>query len=161
MNARAEAIINELEMDAHPEGGFYKEVHRSSVRVLSQAVGGDRSAVTDIYFLLPQGVVSRFHRVFHEEIWHFYEGSPLLIHTIGAIDSHYGRFKLGASDGCLSYKKIILASEWQAAEAPEGYALVGCTVAPGFEFEDFQMLRDMDYDRDRILTRHPDLTPLI
>lgn len=84
MNNRALTIIDALELSPHPEGGYFKEIYRSETTVLSPHAGEMRSALTDIYFLLISGQVSRFHRVLHDEIWHFYEGAPLMLVEIEA-----------------------------------------------------------------------------
>ena len=77
MNKRAEELINILELSPHPEGGYYKEVYRSKSELSSPKNNKVRNAVTDIYFLLVSGQISRFHKVIHDEIWNFYEGAPL------------------------------------------------------------------------------------
>lgn len=133
MNERALALVESLGLAPHPEGGFYRETHRSTARVA--AYGGERSAVTSIYFLLPAGTRSRSHRVKGDEIWMHHGGDDLLL-RIG--DSEV---RLGTGPGA-ELQAVVPGGEWQAAEpaaGPAGFVLVGCVVAPGFEFEDFEM----------------------
>ena len=133
------ARIEELELAPHPEGGFYRETHRSP-RVLPALPDypGDRVACTSILFLLPTGVVSRWHRVRSEELWLLHEGDPLRLSLRADPDD-------GATSVLLSRaapQAVVPAGMWQQAEvAPgtAGYSLVGCVVAPGFDFEDFEM----------------------
>lgn len=140
MQKAVHARIEELKLIPHPEGGFYRETHRSEL-VLPPLPGyaGPRRACTSILFLLPAGVVSRWHRVASEELWLFHEGDPLTLAirhdmTDDDIATHLlSRHHLQA---------CVPSNAWQQAEAcagPHGYALVGCVVAPGFEFEDFEM----------------------
>jgi predicted cupin superfamily sugar epimerase len=134
----AEELISLLDLEPHPEGGYYRETYRSSTSVASPSHGESRNAVTDIYFLLTNGQVSRFHRVCHDEIWHFYSGSPLrlLVWDGAAVKETI----IGEPAG--PFKHVVVGGEWQAAESLGEYSLVGCTVAPGFDFADFQFLTD-------------------
>lgn len=135
----AEAIIDRLGLQAHPEGGYFKEVYRSEIKVHSSQADSERSAVTDIYFLLKEGEVSRFHKVLHDEIWHFYSGAPLKL-----LDADLNELRevfLGGAD-TFNFKHTIKAGRWQAAETTGRYSLLGCTVAPGFDFSDFSFLND-------------------
>ncbi len=129
-------LIDKYKLIPHPEGGFYREVYRSKQRVHSPVVDQKRDAVTHIYFLLIQGQVSRFHKVLHDEIWNFYDGAPLrLVITNG---ERVEENLIGAS--CDSYIGIVPGGRFQAAESTGEYSLVGCTVAPGFDFADFSFL---------------------
>jgi uncharacterized protein len=133
---RAQELIQKLELEPHPEGGYFKEVYRSDLKVESSAVGATRAAVTEIYFLLCRGQLSRFHRVEHDEFWHVFEGASLRL-----IDSDLNESQeilLGAEQ--LHYQHCIRGGRWQAAETTGDYTLVGCTVAPGFDFSDFRFL---------------------
>jgi predicted cupin superfamily sugar epimerase len=123
----------------HPEGGFYRETWRSPV-ALGGLPRGPRPASTAIYFLLPAGTFSAFHRVASDEAWHHYDGDPLDLHTIDDGGTH-AVVRLGrdfARDERPQH--VVPAGTWQAA-VPRGerYTLVGCTVAPGFDFADFEM----------------------
>ena len=137
--------IEKLDLKRHPEGGYFKETYRSneviSKEALPQRFGGDRVFSTCIYFLLYKTNFSSFHAIRQDEIWHFYEGSALTIHIIDQ-KGDYCRLKLGRNfeNGEL-FQAIVRAGSWFAAAVNniEAYSLVGCTVAPGFEFADLQM----------------------
>lgn len=126
---KAEELIAQLGLQPHPEGGWYRQVYKSAERVTRQADGADRSALTTIYFLLVEGTSSAWHRVDSDEVWHFYEGDPLELST------KTESVVLDASNRV----HVIPAREWQSARPLGKYTLVGCTVGPGFEFEDFEM----------------------
>ena len=143
---KAEAIIRQLNLKPHPEGGFYAETYRSAGIILPgeavPAISGKRNFSTAIYFLLTQGSFSAFHRIRQDEIWHFYKGSPLTIHVITA-GGEYLMHRLGNRLEKAERPQVVVAGgDWFAAvlshEKGE-YALVGCTVAPGFDFSDFEM----------------------
>jgi len=129
VNARAQQLIDTLQLQPHPEGGWYRQVYKSADRVTRQSDGADRTALTTIYFLLVEGTSSAWHRVDSDEVWHFYEGDPLelLLKTSSVVIDANNRVH------------VIPAREWQAARPLGAYTLVGCTVGPGFEFEDFEM----------------------
>jgi len=130
----AAGVIERLGLAPHPEGGFYRETFRAR-----RYVGG-RAASTAIYFLLPSGAFSAFHRVSSDEVWHHYEGDALELHTIDASGVHEV-VRLGRGlDAGERPQHVVPAGVWQAA-APLGarFALCGCTVAPGFDFADFEM----------------------
>jgi len=156
----AHQIIKELDLRPHPEGGYYKETYRSDAQVYSQQVHQDRNAITCIYFLLMQGQKSRFHRVKHDEIWHFYLGSPLRLIDIDRHNYHANESILGDYQHTLCAQQIIPANHWQAAESLGKYSLVGCSVAPGFDFSDFAFL-DAHLDRKRIEKQYPQLNGFI
>jgi len=151
MHARVKEIITLLGLEAHPEGGWFKETFKSQLDINSPAVSAKRSAVTDIYFLLEEDQVSRFHRVMHDEIWHFYEGRPIqLIH----FDPKSGQLKkvvIGPVGKDTVQKYVIPAGHWQAAQSTGVYSLAGCTVAPGFDFADFSFLDDFPEIKNDIL----------
>jgi len=135
--------INSLGLLPHPEGGFYKETYRSNEEITNNALpdrfSGNRSFATAIYFLLEEGNFSAFHKIKSDEIWHFYDGSPVLIHTIDN-DGTLITYKLGNSpiDGVFP-QITIPANTWFASESTGNFSLVGCTVSPGFDFNDFEM----------------------
>ena len=135
----------QLKLESHVEGGSFRETYRSEwvldLATLPAGMNGSRNASTCIYFLLEEGQFSAFHRIAADEIWHFYDGHTLTIYEIapgGKLLAH----KLGrdVSNG-ESLQVIIPAGNWFAArvEAPGEYALAGCTVAPGFDFADFEL----------------------
>jgi uncharacterized protein len=134
-------LIATLGLVAHPEGGYYSEVYRSPARVKPEDGREHRSALTTIYFLLPQGQVSRWHRVQSDEAWHFYEGAPLELWVTKDL-RRIERHRLGPVEEGQQPAVVVPAGCWQAARPTTGYTLVGCTVGPGFDFEDFAMARD-------------------
>ncbi len=129
----ADQIIAKLELLPHPEGGHYRETFRDIVE------GSGRSASTAILYLLKQGEVSHWHRIDAVEIWHWYAGAPLeLMLSADGRESH--TFTLGNQLASGHKPQVIVPRTWwQSARALGEYALVGCTVAPGFEFNGFEM----------------------
>jgi predicted cupin superfamily sugar epimerase len=140
MHPRAAELIATLELKPHPEGGFYREIFRSALRVQPADDRNERTALTTIYFLLPGGVVSRWHQVSSDEVWHLYEGGPLELLEMDADLQNVERHILGAVAPDRRPVRTVGANRWQAARSLGDYALVGCTVGPGFEFADFRML---------------------
>jgi len=141
------ALVEELGLAAHPEGGFYRELFRSERHVAT--VGGGRSALTVIYFLLTADSFSAWHRLRSDETWHFAAGTALTIETLDERSGHE-RILLGP-DG--PWVAVIPAGTAFAAhlDAAEGFALVSCCVAPGFDFADFQLL-----DGESLAARFPE-----
>lgn len=138
MEGKIKDIIDKLDLSPHPEGGFYKEVYRSAEDV-KRADGESRNAGTAIYFLLPAQICTNWHRVASDELWHFYEGDRLVLEIIDA-EGNFSQLPLGnklAAD--CSYQQLVAQNCWQRAYSTGIYTLVGCTVSPGFEFEDFEM----------------------
>jgi predicted cupin superfamily sugar epimerase len=138
MNAEAQAIVEQLGLKPHPEGGFFRETFRAP-RTVSTA-HGERAASTAIYFLLPAGSFSALHRVRSDEVWHHYAGDPLDLYVL---DEETGprAVRLGSSLAAGERPQYVVhAGVWQAAvPAGERFTLCGCTVAPGFDFADFEM----------------------
>jgi len=127
----ADDVVRRLGLRPHPEGGYYRETYRSSL-TLELADGRRRAASTAIHYLLPSGTRSAWHRVASDEVWHHYDGGALRLHLLGV-----GTRRLSRGDP----QAVVPAGVWQAAE-PEGEAvLCGCTVAPGFDFADFELGR--------------------
>jgi len=128
------------DMKPHPEGGFYKEIYRSKLD-LNVPWAEKRAASTGIVYLLENENTSAFHRIKSDELWHFYDGnSSLLIHCI-APDGRYKLCELGYDSDALPCQ-VVPAGTWFAAELSEkddAYVLSGCTVSPGFSFDDFEM----------------------
>lgn len=133
MNARER--IAELALLPHPEGGWYREIYRSRDRV--QTRRGLRSAITTIYYLLEREQRSRWHVVAADEIWHFYGGAALELLGYDPATGRLERHVLGEGNETVA---VVAAHEWQAARSLGEYSLVGCTVGPGFEFEDFRFV---------------------
>lgn len=140
MNTK-EYWIEKLELEPHPEGGYYKETYRSnSIEKFSDTMSV-RNVSTAIYFLLTEGNFSAFHRIKSDEMWHFYSGDPISIFVIHKNDE-LEEIKLGLDlENGEQPQAVVPADTWFASRvAPKGsFSLVGCTVAPGFDFEDFQM----------------------
>jgi len=150
MDPRSRFLVDTLHLAPHPEGGFFREVFRSP-STLPELPRGPRVAMTAIYYLLPEGTFSALHRVTSDEIWHHYEGAPVELHLIREAGPH-DVVHLGRAierDERLQYP--VPAGIWQAARPIGGYALCGCTVAPGFDFADFEMP-----PRAALLARLPD-----
>jgi len=144
-------LIDKYNLVPHPEGGYYAVVYESKQAVTSPVVNKDRKAVTHIYFLLLKGQVSLFHKVAHDEIWNFYEGDPVKL--IKYNGSTVEEDIIGS--GCSDYVSIVEGGVYQAAESTGDYSLVGCSVAPGFEFEDFLLLRDDLETKEKFLEKFP------
>ena len=140
--SRVEELIESLALKAHPEGGYYSENWRSPLQVTPADGRGPRSAMTVIYFLLPAGAVSRWHRVRSDEIWTYLEGAPLELLTIPPGEWRLERVLLGPFDEGLTPVACVPADWSQAARSQGGYTLVSCVVGPGFEFADFEILSD-------------------
>lgn len=130
----ADRLIKLLDLTPHPEGGHFRETFRDIGRD-SPAAG--RSQSTAIYFLLKAGEVSRWHRVDAAEVWHFYRGAPLELRIGKQV------YALGPNiDEAQAPQIVVPPHEWQSARSLGEYTLVGCTVAPGFEFAHFEMAPD-------------------
>ena len=144
----ADEWIERLGLEPHPEGGFYRETYRASGKT-----DQDRAVSTAIYFLLRSQDVSHFHRIDADEMWHFYAGSSLTVHRLSE-DRGYEAMKVGRGD----FQAVVPAGEWFAAtvDAPDSFALVGCTVAPGSEFERFELA-----SKARLLAKWPKQGALI
>ncbi|HXP89851.1 MAG TPA: cupin domain-containing protein [Fibrobacteria bacterium] len=141
--------IERLGLKPHPEGGWYRETHRSH-QIVESPRHGERSAFTSILFLLEPPQVSRIHRIDAEELWNWHAGSPLKIHVFGENGERETR-GLGPRPGDC-FQTVVPANHWFGAELEDdhGWALVGCVVAPGFEFPLFQF-----GDRRRLLGEYP------
>jgi predicted cupin superfamily sugar epimerase len=158
----AQTWIQHLKMNRHVEGGWYSEVYRSSLLLpaaqISPAFTGDRSASTHIYFLLEKENFSAFHRIRSDEIWHFYSGHPIIVYEIepsGEITEHLlGNDPSAAQSLCC----VIKANNWFASKVVTGgeYGLAGCTVAPGFDFADFELA-----EKEKLQKEFPQHTELI
>jgi len=141
--------ITHLGLLPHPEGGYYKETYRSSEMITSPALpdryDGDRHFSTAIYFLLRSEDRSVFHRIKSDELWHFYQGSTLLIYVLQQNELQILRLGSDLEKG-EALQVVIPANSWFGAlvEKQESFALCGCTVAPGFDFNDFEMAQQED-----------------
>jgi predicted cupin superfamily sugar epimerase len=155
MTARAEVLIATLGLTPHPEGGYYGEIHRSRATVQPEDNRGRRPALTTIYFLLPSGAVSRWHRVLSDEVWHFYEGAPLELWTADPGSYIVAHHLVGPLGGPQQPVYTVPAGWWQAARSTGKYTLVGCTVGPGFDFRDFTLAADDPRASDGFRRAHP------
>lgn len=159
---RADRWIRTLKLSPHPEGGYFKEVYRSTevlaTSSLPRRYGGRRPFSTSIYFLLKEGEPSRFHRLRSDEVWHFYEGGPLRIHILKR-DGRYEAIDLGRDpEAGRMFQTIVKRGSWFGAEVLSGgrFSLIGCTIAPGFDFADFLL-----GERADLLKRFPRRRALI
>lgn len=141
----AKAIIDILKLQPHPEGGFFKETYRSeefiSATCLPKVFGGNRNYSTCIYFLLRSEDFSAFHKINQDEAWHFYEGSPIRLVMISP-EGILSEIMIGRDIIVGEVPQFIVPKNyWFAAKVilPDTFALVGCTVAPGFDFADFTL----------------------
>ncbi|MCM0082405.1 cupin domain-containing protein [Geomonas sp. Red32] len=138
-------LVARLGLTRHPEGGWFRETYRSPEIVgtgaLPERFGGSRSFCTSIYFLLEAGDISALHRIKSDELWHFHLGSPLTVQVITP-EGERRELRLGSDLAAgESLQAVVPAGCWFGAELSggEGFALVGCTVSPGFDFADFEM----------------------
>jgi len=141
-NQTASEVIERLGLRPHPEGGYFSETFRSAARI-TLPDGRIRASSTAIYFLLSSGTFSALHRVSSDEVWHFYDGVPLELTTITP-DGAIALITLGRDIAAGQRPQhVVTAGVWQGARPggslTEGYTIVGCTVAPGFDFADFEM----------------------
>ena len=158
----AEYWIEKLDLQPHSEGGYFRETYRSgetiSRHALPERFNGDRVLSTCIYYLLKESQYSAFHTIQQDEIWHFYEGAPLVLHILTPNNS-YRTINLGRNpETGESLQAIVEAGSWFAASVNDNasYSLVGCTVAPGFDFADFKLA-----DRGHLMELFPDYRELI
>ena len=149
-------LVERLGLKPHPEGGYFRETYRAAeilpADALPRRFGGARAVSTAINYLLESGQRSALHRIRSDEVWHFYAGDPLLIVEIAA-DGQLAQTRLGPdlASGARP-QHVVPAGSWFGALPAEGsrFALVGCTVAPGFDFADFELA-----DRAALLAAFP------
>jgi uncharacterized protein len=136
MKARVNELIEKLRLQPHPEGGFYSETYRSDIQIPDL----NRQLMTSIYFLLTSDNVSKFHRIKSDEIWFFHEGSSLIVHTLSEEGHKENRVGLnllrGEAPQFLVEKETVFGS---TVAEEDSYSLVSCVVAPGFDFQDFEL----------------------
>ena len=154
--------ISQLGLQPHPEGGWYQEVYRAAESIdqlaLPARFTGARAFSTAIYYLLGPGDFSALHRIRQDEVWHFYDGSPLAIEAIHP-SGEAKTLLLGRDPKADTLPMAVVpAGSWFGARVTdsEGYTLAGCTVAPGFDFDDFEMP-----SRDELLAKFPQHRELI
>ena len=159
---RASELIATLNLEPHPEGGFYRRIYTSSSVVAPTDKRGLRPSLTGIYFLLTSETHSRWHQVHSDEAWHLYEGGPVELfeadlsvhlmehHVLAPVnDMHQGPVH------------VVPAGRWQAARTLGPYALIGCSIAPGFDFADFRMLKEDEAAAELLREQWPNLAFLI
>lgn len=152
---RIQQLVPELNLLPHPEGGFYKETYRSLELVKTS--NGERNLCTVIYFLLTSENVSKFHRIKSDEHWFWHEGSPLTIHVLD--ENGYQQISLGPINGSGSLpQQLVLAEKifGSTVDEKDAYALVSCVVAPGFDFEDFEL-----FTKDQLVELFPNSVEII
>jgi uncharacterized protein len=161
MSKDAKYWITKLGLIPHPEGGYFRQTYRADLILNSDALPpkftGARAASTAIYFLLDGENFSAFHRLRSDELWHFYAGSSLLVHVI-ASDGGYSQILLGNNpEAGEVFQEVVKAGCWFASclRDPKSFALVGCTVAPGFDFEDFELAKRTELVK--LFPQHRDL----
>ena len=146
---RIQELVTKFNLQAHPEGGFYSETYRSDQLTASQ----DRNLVTCIYFLLTSENVSNFHRIKSDEMWFFHEGSSLTVHTLDTQNGHLqhavgNEIQKGQTPQLVVPKNTIFGS---SVTDENSYSFVSCVVAPGFDFNDFEL-----FTRDALLEEYPE-----
>lgn len=156
MTKDANYWIQKLALEPHPEGGFYRQTYKADL-VLPRAAlppqfSGPRAASTAIYFLLEGKNFSAFHRLRSDELWHFYVGGPLVVHVIDE-PGRYSEIQLGTDPEAGQVLQAVVKAGCRFASRlrdSNSYALVGCTVAPGFDFDDFELAK-----RAELMERYP------
>lgn len=150
MNKDANYYINQLGLDKHPEGGYYKNSFTSAEAI--DAFGTKRSLFTNIYFLLESKDISHFHRLKSDEVWYYHAGSPLLVHIIDE-QGNYNEMKVGLDIENGEMPQVIVPKNsifGSSVIEKDTFSLVGCMVSPGFDFEDFEL-----FTQDELLTNYP------
>jgi uncharacterized protein len=162
MTTAAQYWINKLNLIVHPEGGYYCETYRSQLSIVKAALPpeftGPRLVSTAIYFLLEGENFSAFHRLRSDELWHFHTGGTIVVHVIepGGVRSE---IHLGSDpEAGEVFQAVVHADSWFASKVrdPKLFALAGCTVAPGFDFADFEL-----GNRAELVKFYPQHRPLI
>jgi uncharacterized protein len=165
--------IEKLQLLAHPEGGYFRQTYRSDLTIAREALpsgfGGARAASTAIYFLLEEKDFSAFHRLRSDEMWHFYAGAPLTVHVLDGAGK-YSSILLGSNaERGEVFQAVVKAECWFGAVIEQTlhfsqnqgemghprFALVGCTVAPGFDFEEFELAKH--HELVRLFPQHREL----
>lgn len=159
--SRAAELITTLGLRPHPEGGRYAEVFRSAVPVQAADGRPPRLALTTIDFLLQPGEFSAWHRVASDEVWHLLEGPALRLWLMAPDFSASHAIELGAVAAARRPRHVVPAGWWQAAEPVQGFAYVGATVGPGFDFADFSFGRDDAALRAALQAQAPGLLRLL
>ena len=161
-NKDAAYWIRKLELEPHPEGGYYRQTYKADLVLPKESLPanftGPRSVSTAIYFLLGAENFSAFHRLQSDELWHFHLGASITIHVIDP-DGRYSKIQLGSDpEAGEVLQAVVRAGCWFASHIGDekSFALVGCTVAPGFDFDDFELA-----ERDKLVEAYPQYRDVI
>lgn len=157
MDPRAEHLVRQLALEPHVEGGHYRRIYESS---MSSAFGEDaraRAVATSIYYLLAAGEKSHWHRVDADELWHWYEGDAIELLRFDPRGNQLVRHVLGPVGPSSAPVFVVPAGCWQSAHPLGRYALVGCTVAPGYEWRGFSTLESAPEISERLREIDPGL----
>jgi len=147
-----------VDLIEHPEGGRFHEVFRSG-KTVTVTSGNKRSALTHIYFQLNEDEVSRFHKVSSDEVWNLYKGNGIKLYIWDGSETTPVCIELSSEENCFCH--VVPAGMWQAAEPISGEVLLGCSVAPGFEFEDFELIDPDSEEAYLLLSLDTSLTKLV
>ena len=153
-NQEVQTIVSALSMQPHPEGGYYSEVYRSPVEI----PGKERQLMTSIYFLLTSDNVSNFHRIKSDELWFHHAGSPITVHIL---NQDKGHIKINVGSDVLNGENpqaLVKGGEifGSSVDIENSYALVSCVVAPGFDFQDFEL-----FNRAELIEQFPNHEEII
>lgn len=157
-----ERIKKQFKLQPHPEGGFYSAGYRSPEFLRSEGLphryNAPRNLYSSIYFMVTNTSSSRFHKLKTDEMWHFYHGDPVSLHLISE-SGHYTKIELSAEVGKERFMYLVKKNTWMAASCEsieKNYSLTGCTLAPGFEYDDFELGK-----RNELIASFPHLSDVI
>lgn len=159
MHTKAKYYIDKLELQKHPEGGYYREIYRAGEMFFTETIPAKKlnkkNISTSIYFLLSGRDKSLFHRLKSDEVWHFYDGCDVILYLL---DEKGSVQKITFGKESEIFQFVIPKLNWFAAELTDknSFALVGCTVSPGFDFNDFELA-----DRNKLINQFPEHKNLI
>ncbi len=151
---RIQQLITQLNLQPHPEGGYFAETYRANENI--DTLNGKRNLMTSIYFLLTSKDVSRFHVIASDELWFHHEGSDLSVHVLDELGHHI--LPLGKNGTHARPQQLVPAGKifGSTVDEPNSYALVSCVVAPGFDFRDFKLL-----SKAELIKKYPDFPEII
>jgi predicted cupin superfamily sugar epimerase len=153
VHREAARLVKKLGLERHPEGGHFRQTYESDLQISIEGYGRPRHVATAIYYLLAGGEFSAFHRIKSDEIWHHYAGGPVTLYAISG-DGKLSKTKIDKN----MPQAVIKANTWFAAslDSKRSYCLLGCTVSPGFHYDDFQLA-----GRDELARAYPQHKRLI
>ncbi len=157
----ASTLIDALDLEPHPEGGFFREFFRSAATVAPSDGRPERAALSAIYFFLPAGHKSRWHSIVSDEQWTFLEGDPIELWVIDPTSMRRETHRLGRASDAASPTVVVPGGAWQAARPLGEFALVTCAVGPAFEFDDFRLISDDPKHAAALRFAFPDLADLL